>query len=189
MRLITSIPDMKAFSRQAHAAGKSLALVPTMGALHDGHLSLVRQAHRQCDAVVVSIFVNPTQFAPGEDLDRYPRNLEADVEVLRGFNTEVVFAPAAAAMYPQGFETFVAPGETAAALEGTYRPEHFRGVTTVVTKLFNIVRPEVAYFGQKDFQQALVIRRMVEELNLDVRLIVCPTVRDADGLAKSSRLP
>lgn len=187
MRLISSIAEMKTFARQIHAGGKSLALVPTMGALHDGHLSLVRQAQRQCDAVVVSIFVNPLQFGPAEDFSRYPRNLDADLEFLRPFNVEAVFTPSAAEMYPEGFETFLMPGETASSLEGVSRPGHFRGVATAVLKLFNIVRPEVAYFGQKDFQQTVVVRRLVEELNLDVRLIICPTVRDADGLAKTSR--
>ncbi len=187
MRLIASIAEMKTFTRQVHTGGRSLGLVPTMGALHEGHLSLVRQARRQCDAVVVSIFVNPLQFGPGEDLERYPRNLDADLETLRPFNVEAVFAPTAEEMFSKNSETFVLPGQTAARFEGASRPGHFRGVATVVVKLFNIVKPEVAYFGQKDFQQALVIRRLVEELNLDVRLIVRPTVRDADGLAKSSR--
>ncbi len=187
MRLITSIAEMKTCSQQIHAAGKSLALVPTMGALHDGHLTLVRQAQRQCDAVIVSIFVNPSQFGPAEDFATYPTNLEKDLEQLRAFKVEAVFAPDAAAMYPEGFETFVEPGATAASLEGASRPGHFRGVATVVLKLFNVVKPQVAYFGQKDFQQALVIRRLVEDLNLDVRLVFCPIVRDADGLARSSR--
>ncbi len=187
MRLITTIADMKAVSRQIHSGGRSLALVPTMGALHAGHLSLVRQARRQCDAVVVSIFVNATQFAPGEDFERYPRNLEQDLELLRPFKVEAVFAPGAAEMYPDGFGTFVEPGEMAASFEGALRPGHFRGVVTVVLKLFEIVKPDVAYFGQKDFQQACVLRRLLEDFNLDVRLVICPTVREGDGLAKSSR--
>ncbi len=187
MRLITSIADMKAVSRQVRAAGKSLALVPTMGALHEGHLTLVRQARGQCDAVVVSIFVNPTQFGAGEDFSLYPRNLERDLELLRPFRIEAAFAPSPAEMYPEGFETFVEPGETAASLEGTSRPGHFRGVATVVLKLIEIVKPHIAYFGQKDFQQACLIRRMVEDLNLDVRLVICPILREPDGLAISSR--
>ena len=187
MRLITSIAEMQGFARQTRSAGKSLGLVPTMGALHEGHLSLVRQARRQCDVVVVSIFVNPTQFGPAEDISRYPRNLEKDIEALRTFKVEAVFAPAATEMYPEGFETFVTPGETAASLEGASRPSHFRGVATVVLKLLNIVRPDIAYFGQKDFQQALIIRRLVEDLNLETRLVISPIVREADGLAKSSR--
>ncbi len=187
MRLITSIAEMQTFGRQTRAAGKSLGLVPTMGALHEGHLSLVRQARRQCDVVVVSIFVNPTQFGPAEDISRYPRNLDQDLEELRPFRVEAVFAPAASEMYPEGFETFLTPGETAAPLEGASRPGHFRGVVTVVLKLLNIVRPDIAYFGQKDFQQALIIRRLVEDLNLETRLVICPIVREADGLARSSR--
>jgi pantoate--beta-alanine ligase len=187
MRLIASITDMQGLSRQTHAAGKSLALVPTMGALHDGHLSLVRQARRQCDVVVVSIFVNPTQFGRGEDFSRYPRSLEKDLELLGWHKVDATFAPTVAEMYPEGLETFVEPGEIAALLEGTARPGHFRGVATVVLKLFNIVRPDVAYFGQKDFQQALVVRGLVEDLNLGVRLVISPTVRELDGLAMSSR--
>jgi pantoate--beta-alanine ligase len=187
MRLITSIADMKAFSRQVRTAGKSLALVPTMGALHDGHLSLVRQARSQCDVVILSIFANPTQFGPGDDFERYPRTLDQDMELARPFKVEGVFAPSVAEMYPEGFETFIEPGEIALPLEGTSRPGHFRGVATVILKLFSIVRPDVAYFGQKDFQQALIVRRLVKDLNLDVRLVICPLVRDPDGLAKSTR--
>jgi pantoate--beta-alanine ligase len=158
-----------------------------MGALHEGHLSLVRQAKHQCDVIVVSIFLNPTQFGPAEDLAPYPRNLEKDLDLLKPFKVDAAFAPSDAEMYPEGFHTFVEPGEAAASLEGASRPGHFRGVATVVLKLFNIVSPDVAYFGQKDFQQVLVIRRLMEDLNLQVRLVVCPIVRDADGLAKSSR--
>ncbi len=187
MRLITSIADMQGFSRLTHAAGKSLALVPTMGALHDGHLSLVRQAKRQCDLVVVSIFVNPAQFGHREDFSRYPRKLEKDLELLGWHKVDATFAPSAAEMYPEGFETFVEPGEISTPLEGTARPGHFRGVATVVLKLFNIIRPDVAYFGQKDFQQALLVRRLVEDLNLGVRLVILPIVREPDGLALSSR--
>lgn len=187
MRLITRIEDMQDFSRRERAAGKSLGLVPTMGALHDGHFSLVRRAQLMSDVVVVSIFVNPTQFAPSEDYARYPQNVEKDLELLAPYRVRAVFAPSAEAMYPQGFETYVHPGEMAAQLEGSFRPGHFRGVATVVLKLFNIVRPDVAYFGQKDLQQALVIRRLVEDLNLGVRLVICPIARDPDGLARSSR--
>ncbi len=187
MRLIASIGDMRAFSQQARAAGRSVGLVPTMGSLHEGHLSLVRQAKRQCDAVVVSIFVNPTQFGPSEDLARYPRNLDRDLEALRPFKIDAVFAPDTSAMYPTMFETYVEPGEAASPFEGASRPGHFRGVATVVLKLLNIVRPDIAYFGQKDFQQAHVIRRVIEDLNLETRLVICPIVREPDGLAKSSR--
>ncbi len=187
MRLVTSIADMKEVSRQVHVAGKSLALVPTMGALHDGHLSLVRQARRQCDTVVVSIFVNPIQFVAGEDFSGYPRNLEQDLELLRPFKVDVAFAPKVTELYSPAFDTFVEPGKIALPLEGASRPGHFRGVATVVLKLLNIVKPDIAYFGQKDLQQALVVRRLIEDLNLDLRQVVCPTVRDREGLACSSR--
>jgi len=178
---------MKDFAREIRARGKTLALVPTMGALHDGHLSLVRRAKRECDVVVVSIFVNPAQFGTGEDLSRYPRSLERDLDLLVPLQIDAAFAPGTAEIYPQGFDTFVEPGALAASLEGAVRPGHFSGVATVVVKLFNIVRPDVACFGQKDFQQALLIRRVVEDLNLDVRVAICPIVREPDGLAKSSR--
>jgi len=187
VRLITTVREMKSLARETHAQGKSLALVPTMGALHDGHLSLVRRAKRACNVVVVSIFVNPTQFGPGEDLARYPRNLEKDLSLLAPLEVGVAFAPGVADVYPAGFDSFVEPGALAAALEGASRPGHFRGVATVVLKLLNIVRPDAVCFGQKDFQQALLIRHLVEDLNLDVRLVICPIVREPDGLAKSSR--
>ena len=187
MQVITAIAEMKTFSRQARAAGRSVGLVSTMGALHEGHLSLVRQAKRQCDVVVVSIFVNPLQFGPTEDFAVYPRNTVKDLEILKPLKVDAAFVPETTAMYPERFETFVDPGELGQTLEGASRPGHFRGVVTVVLKLLNIVNPDVAYFGQKDFQQALVIRRLVEELNLDVRLGIGPTVREPDGLALSSR--
>jgi pantoate--beta-alanine ligase len=187
MDLITSLAEMKAFSRQARLEGKKLALVPTMGALHQGHLSLVGRAKEECDAVVVSAFVNPTQFSFEEDLARYPRDLARDTATLSPLRVDVLFSPSDVDMYPQGFETFVEPGLMAAPLEGTCRPGHFRGVATVVLKLFNIVAPQAAYFGQKDFQQTLVVRRLIEDLNLDIRLIVCPIAREPDGLARSSR--
>jgi pantoate--beta-alanine ligase len=187
MRLISTIADMQTLASQIRVSGKSLGLVPTMGALHDGHFSLIRQAKGQCDAVVVSIFVNPTQFGADEDFSRYPRNLEKDLEFLRSYKVDAAFAPSVGEMYPESFETSVEPGALATPLEGVWRPGHFRGVATVVTKLFNVIKPDIAYFGQKDFQQALVIRRLVQDLNLGVRLVVCPTVRNADGLAKSSR--
>ncbi len=187
MRLIATAKEMNAFSRDVRAEGKSLGLIPTMGALHEGHLNLVRQARNQCDVVVVSIFVNPTQFGPGEDLNRYPRNLKGDLELLQPLRVGAVFAPSETEMYPNHFETFVEPGALAAPFEGASRPGHLRAVSTVVLKLLNIIAPDVAYFGQKDFQQALVVRRLVEDLNLSVRLVVCPTVRGRDGMAWSSR--
>ena len=187
MRLISTIAEMQSFSREARAQGKSLGLVPTMGALHEGHLSLVRRACAQCDVVVASIFVNPAQFGPAEDLSRYPRNLQQDLDLLQEHKIEAVFCPPAEEIYPPGFDTTVGPGTLAELFEGASRPGHFRGVATVVLKLFNIVQPDVAYFGQKDFQQVQVVRRLVEDLNLPVRLVVCPIVREADGLAMSSR--
>lgn len=187
MRLITSINEMKSLAREVHARGKSLGLVPTMGALHNGHRSLVLQAKRQCDVVAVSIFVNPTQFGPHEDFDRYPRKLDQDLDLLSAHNIDFVFAPAPDEMYSEGFQTFVEPGPLARLYEAASRPGHFRGVATVVVKLFNIFSPDMAYFGQKDFQQAVVIRQSVEDLNLNVRLVFCPIVRDKDGLAISSR--
>jgi len=158
-----------------------------MGALHEGHLSLVRHAKAQCDVVVVSIFVNPTQFGPGEDFAGYPRELERDSELLRSHEVDVIFTPSVEEVYPPGFDTFVEPGSLAVPLEGAARPGHFRGVATVVVKFFNMVQPDLAYFGQKDFQQVQVIRKLVEDLNLNVRLVVCPIVREPDGLALSSR--
>jgi pantoate--beta-alanine ligase len=186
-RLITSVPELQSHLREVRARGRSLGLVPTMGALHEGHQSLIRRAKQQCDAVVVSIFVNPTQFGSSEDLANYPRDLQKDATLLRGLNVDLIFAPHPEEMYPAGFETFVEPGKLAALLEGHSRPGHFRGVTTIVLKLFNLVQPDVAYFGQKDFQQVQIIRQLVEDLNLSVRLVICPIVRDADGLALSSR--
>jgi pantoate--beta-alanine ligase len=165
--------------------GQRIGLVPTMGAFHAGHLSLFRAARTECDVVVVSLFVNPTQFGAGEDLDRYPRDEERDARVAEGAGVDVLFAPTAAELYPEGFGTWIDVEETGA--EGAARPEHFRGVATVCLKLFNIVRPDVAYFGQKDARQAAVLRRMIRDLDLELELRVLPTVRDADGLALSSR--
>ncbi|MCX8061531.1 MAG: pantoate--beta-alanine ligase, partial [Anaerolineales bacterium] len=165
----------------------SLGFVPTMGYLHEGHLSLVRAARHECAAVVVSIFVNPTQFGPQEDLDRYPRDLPRDLALLEAAGVDLVWTPTPEVMYPAGYQTWVTVEQIAAPLEGAMRPTHFRGVATVVAKLFNGVQPHRAYFGQKDAQQALVIRRMVADLNFPLEVIVCPTVREADGLAMSSR--
>ncbi len=187
MRLITSVSEMKALTREARSHGKSIGLVPTMGALHKGHLSLIRQAKQQCDVIVASVFVNPTQFGPGEDYERYPRNIDKDFNLLSSYNIDAVFAPSAEEMYPEGFQTFVEPGPLGKIYEGASRPGHFRGVATIVVKLFNIVQPDMAYFGQKDFQQTVVIRRLVEDLNMSVRLVLCTIVRDEDGLAISSR--
>jgi len=164
-----------------------VGLVPTMGYLHEGHLSLVRAAKNDCRSVVVSIFVNPTQFGPNEDLARYPRNLERDLRLLEPPGVDLVWTPTHESMYPNGYQTWVEVDALTRRLEGQARPGHFRGVTTVVAKLFNAVQPQKAYFGQKDAQQAAVIRRMTEDLNFPIEVVVCPTVREADGLAMSSR--
>jgi len=164
-----------------------VGLVPTMGALHEGHLSLARQANEQCELTVVSIFVNPTQFAPGEDLAKYPRTLEQDVAMLGEVGVDLVFHPGVEEMYPSDCSTSVVPPSLATQLEGEFRPTHFAGVCTIVLKLLNAVQPDAAYFGQKDFQQAAVIKQLVVDLNVPVEIEVCPIVRDEDGLALSSR--
>lgn len=172
---------------QARRKGKRIGLVPTMGALHAGHMSLVNAAVQACDYVVVSIFVNPTQFGPNEDLAEYPRDLEADSRLCAEAGVELIFAPDAGEMYPSRNMTWVNVEELTAELCGRFRPVHFRGVTTVCNKLFNIVRPDIAFFGQKDAQQAIVIKRMVADTNLPLEIEICPTVREEDGLAMSSR--
>jgi pantoate--beta-alanine ligase len=169
------------------AARKRIGFVPTMGYLHDGHLSLVHAARRECDVVVMSIFVNPRQFGPQEDLATYPRDLERDLRLAGEGGVDTVFAPAVAEMYPPGFNTEVIVHELTEPLCGASRPGHFQGVTTVVAKLFHIVGPDRAYFGQKDYQQAVVIQKMVADLQMPVEVVICPTVREADGLAMSSR--
>ncbi len=172
---------------EARAAGKSVGFVPTMGALHVGHVSLIEAAVRRCDYVVVSIFVNPTQFCPGEDFERYPRPFERDVELCERHGAHAIFAPSPVEMYPRKSLTWVTVEKLTEPLCGRSRPGHFRGVTTVCTKLFNIVGADVAFFGQKDAQQATVIRRMAADLNMPLEIVVCPTVREPDGLAVSSR--
>jgi pantoate--beta-alanine ligase len=166
---------------------RPIGFVPTMGYLHEGHLSLVRAARAECASVVVSIFVNPTQFGPSEDLDRYPRDLPRDLELLNAAEVDLVWTPTAEEMYPPGFQTWVTVEEITQPLEGSLRPGHFRGVATVVAKLFNAVQPDKVYFGQKDAQQAAVIRRMGRDLNFKLEVVICPTWREADGLAMSSR--
>jgi pantoate--beta-alanine ligase len=168
-------------------AGKTVGLVPTMGALHEGHLSLVRRAKRECDVAVTTIFVNPAQFAPHEDFSKYPRTLDADLQALASASCDMAFVPGREEMYPPGASTFIEPPQVGQPLEGVCRAGHFRGVATVVLKLLNIIPADKAYFGQKDFQQALVIERMVADLNLPVQVVVCPIVREPDGLAMSSR--
>jgi pantoate--beta-alanine ligase len=167
--------------------GKTIAFVPTMGFLHDGHLALIREGRKRADALMVSIFVNPTQFGPSEDLATYPRNLSRDLELARKEGVDVIFAPSVKELYPEGFQTFVKLEVLPEHLCGLSRPHFFRGVATIVTKLFNIVKPHAAIFGQKDFQQLTVIRRMVQDLNFSIEIVGCPTVREADGLAMSSR--
>lgn len=178
---------MKAASRGATRSGKSLGLVPTMGALHEGHMSLVRGAKAECDVTAVSIFVNPLQFGPSEDFEKYPRTFERDSAMLREAGVDLLFLPAVAEMYPAGARTYVEVEDLSRKLEGGSRPGHFRGVATVVCKLFEIVRPDRAFFGQKDAAQVALLRKMARDLNMDVEIVVCPIVREADGLAMSSR--
>ena len=187
MQIVRTIAEARAVVAVLRAQNKSIGLVPTMGALHQGHLSLVRAARAACDAVVVSIFVNPTQFAPSEDFSKYPRTFDADCALLQAENVDFLFAPDAAEMYPPGAATFIAVEPMGDRLDGASRPGHFRGVATVVAKLFNIVAPSKAFFGQKDAAQVAVLRRMVRDLNFPLELVVCPTVREPDGLAMSSR--
>jgi pantoate--beta-alanine ligase len=187
MELIHTVAWMKQIAAEARRGERPLGLVPTMGALHEGHLSLVREAQRQCAPVVVSIFVNPTQFGPAEDFKKYPRTMEADRAALEKLGVDYIFAPPAEEIYPAGFRTAVHVEGLSERLEGRSRPGHFRGVATVVLKLFEIVQPRMAFFGRKDAQQARVLQQMARDLNLDAEIVVCPIVREADGLAMSSR--
>ncbi|GBU22187.1 pantoate--beta-alanine ligase [Fibrobacteres bacterium R8-0-B4] len=187
MELIESIPAMKEYSAALKKAGKSVALVPTMGALHAGHLSLLSYARESCDVSVMSVFVNPTQFGPSEDFAKYPRDIDKDRALAESAGCGCVFAPSAAEMYPDGYGTYVDVGPIGDILCGASRPGHFRGVATVVLKLFNIVSPDAAVFGAKDAQQVAVIKRVTADLNLPVRIITAPIVRESDGLAMSSR--
>jgi pantoate--beta-alanine ligase len=186
-QIVTTIDGTRAALREARRRGLSVGLVPTMGALHAGHLSLVRAARAACDVVVVSIFVNPTQFGPNEDFAKYPRTFEADCAALEREGVELVFAPGAEEMYSRGASTFVDAEGVSGRLDGASRPGHFRGVATVVAKLFHIVQPDRAFFGQKDAAQVAVLRKMVRDLNFGLELVVCPIVREPDGLAMSSR--
>ena len=190
MRTIRTVPELRAALAPARREGRSIGLVPTMGAFHDGHLSLMRRARQDCDVVVVSLFVNPAQFGPAEDLDAYPRDEQRDAGLASDAGVDLLFAPGADEVYPDGFATTVSIHGVTEILDGDPARrgrEHFDGVTTVVAKLFNMAQPDVAYFGQKDAQQALVIQRLVRDLDLPVRIEVCPTVREPDGLAMSSR--
>lgn len=186
-RLIRTVAELRAVVASERQLGKTIGLVPTMGALHEGHLSLVRNSNQECDTTIATIFVNPTQFAPHEDLDKYPRTIERDLGLLATLHVPIVFAPSVDQIYPPGFSTFVDPPAVALPMEGESRPGHFRGVATVVLKLFNLTQPHVAYFGQKDYQQCLVVRRMVEDLGLPISINICPIIREPDGLAMSSR--
>ena len=187
MKLIRDMKEMQKLAQSTHRQGRRIGFVPTMGALHQGHLSLMEHLRNKCDLLVVSIYVNPTQFAPGEDLEKYPRNLQEDSAKCEDAGVDVVFAPPDRQMYPPGFSTYVNVEKLTEVLCGASRPSHFRGVTTVVAKLFNIVQPDVAVFGQKDYQQTIVIKRMVADLNWETEILVAPTMREADGLAMSSR--
>ena len=187
MKIVHSPKAMAVWSLRLRREGVLVGFVPTMGALHEGHRALIRAARLRCDALVVSIFVNPTQFGPSEDLNKYPRPRASDRQLCREEGVDLCFEPSVAAMYPEGYQTMVTVPAIARRWEGDVRPHHFSGVATVVTKLFGMVRPEIALFGQKDYQQATVIRRLVNDLNLGVEIIVRPTVREKDGLAMSSR--
>jgi pantoate--beta-alanine ligase len=187
MKIISTISEMRSLAESLRREGKTIGFAPTMGFLHEGHLSLMRTARQECDIAVASIFVNPTQFGPNEDLDRYPRDTEGDRKKCESAGVDILFIPTAAEMYPEKTTVFVTVEGISNILEGAIRPGHFRGVATVVAKLFNIVKPHKAYFGQKDFQQCAVIKRVVEGLNMDVEVMALPTVRDTDGLAMSSR--
>jgi pantoate--beta-alanine ligase len=186
-KVVTTVAQLREALAVVRRADKKIALVPTMGALHAGHLSLVRAAQAECDCAVVSIYVNPSQFGPKEDFQHYPRTLENDLALLADCRTDLVFAPSNEEVYRPGHATWVEPGSLAERLEGACRPGHFRGVATIVLKLLNMVQPDAAYFGQKDYQQALVLRRMAADLNVPVELRICPIMREPDGLALSSR--
>ncbi|MEO0141856.1 MAG: pantoate--beta-alanine ligase [candidate division WOR-3 bacterium] len=187
MKIVKKIAELKRLIKQIKEKKKTIGFVPTMGYLHEGHLSLMRIARKHSDYVVCSIFVNPTQFGPNEDFNRYPRNLKRDEILLKKVKVDLLFYPSVKEMYPDGYKTYVEVEEMSSVLCGKSRPGHFRGVATVVLKLFNIVKPDIAVFGEKDYQQAVIIKQMVKDLNLDVKIITGPIVRESDGLAMSSR--
>ncbi len=187
MRVIKNIREMHSYSLKMRSRNKTIGFVPTMGYLHEGHLFLVEAARKKADIVVVSIFINPIQFGPREDLARYPRDLTRDKKLLQNFSVDILFLPEASSLYPEGFKTYVEVEGLSGKMCGRSRPTHFRGVTTIVAKLFNIVSPDYAFFGEKDFQQLVIVKRMAEDLNLPIKIISLPTVREFDGLAMSSR--
>jgi pantoate--beta-alanine ligase len=187
MRIIRSIRGLQTWRRKQNSQNTKIGFVPTMGAFHEGHLSLIRQARKHCQNVVVSIFVNPLQFGPAEDLSRYPRTVKSDQALCREAGVDLLFWPSSAEFYPKDFQTSVTVNQLSQRWEGEARPMHFEGVTTVVTKFLCQVRPNQAYFGQKDYQQLLVVKQLVQDLNIDTRIVACPTIRESDGLALSSR--
>lgn len=187
MRLIKKIDEMEKYVKE-RKGDKIIGLVPTMGYLHEGHLSLIRKARKKCDEVIVSIFVNPTQFGGGEDYQRYPRDIERDIKLSEREGIDIIFAPSVEDMYPENYSTFVqVEGKLSSVLEGASRLGHFKGVCTVLTKLFNIINPNLSFFGEKDYQQALIVKKMVKDLNIPTQIVLLPTVREKDGLAISSR--
>lgn len=187
IRVVSSGAEIFQWTTQARAAGERVGVVPTMGALHEGHLSLVREARAECERVIVTIFVNPTQFGPREDFQKYPRTLDSDLALLAEAGVDCVFAPDMREIYPDGFSTYIEPPAVGQPLEGRFRPGHFRGVATIVLKLFLLIPADFAYFGRKDYQQTMVVRRMVFDLSVPITVRVCATIREADGLALSSR--
>lgn len=187
MRVIKTVKAMQTLSRTFRSSGRTIGFVPTMGSLHEGHVSLLRRSTEENDVTIASIFINPTQFGPSEDFNRYPKDHKGDMEKISTLRVEAVFLPDVSEMYPKGFSTFIYVGGIGNILCGASRPDHFNGVATIVTKLFNSVSPDRAYFGQKDLQQAVVIKKLVRELNFDTEIVLCPIVRESDGLAMSSR--
>ena len=187
MKLIKSIYEMQKISAEATKAGKTIAVVPTMGYLHTGHTSLITKAKELADVVITTLFVNPAQFAPNEDFDKYPRDFDHDFKLAAEYGSDYLFNPDRDEMYPEGYDTYINISGVTAKLEGSFRPDHFRGVATVVAKLFNATQPDFAIFGQKDYQQTLVIKQLVRDLNFNIQIVVAPTVRETDGLAMSSR--
>jgi pantoate--beta-alanine ligase len=187
MKIVTRIQEIQMLAESLRAQGKRIGVVPTMGSLHAGHRSLIELARQHSDRVITTLFVNPTQFGPGEDFERYPRDIERDQEAAAQAGTDILFSPRTNEMYPAGYATYVEVEKVSSILEGKFRPAHFRGVATIVTKLFNITKPHVAVFGQKDAQQVFLIKKLVADLNIDLQILVAPTVREEDGLALSSR--